>query len=287
MSFIAGTDGMAPLPSSERTLISRNLRLRILSALVLAPPVLAAIFAGTPFFEFLLVLSIGIMSHEWSRMTNAGRFRWSGWTIALSAVAALGFSWGQMMPVGWAMALSLLGIAPVLLLGWRIERCKAPIWLAAGVPAIAIPVVALGWLRGQPENGLILLLWVMIVVWATDIGAYVSGRMIGGPKLAPRISPNKTWAGLLGGMSWAALVGLGFAVWLGIPPVRLMAISAGLAVVAQAGDLAESLVKRRFGVKDSGALIPGHGGLLDRVDGLLAAAPAVVLLFWLIGGSPL
>jgi phosphatidate cytidylyltransferase len=124
-----------------------------------------------------------------------------------------------------------------------------------------------------------LVFWVMVVTWATDIFAYFSGRSIGGPKLAPRLSPNKTWAGLIGGMAGAALAGWGVArlfdlglpfVWLGAP----------MAVLAQAGDLYESWVKRRAGVKDSGAILPGHGGVLDRLDGLLAvsAATYVVLL---------
>jgi phosphatidate cytidylyltransferase len=128
------------------------------------------------------------------------------------------------------------------------------------------------------EQGRGPLLWVLFLVWATDSGAYFAGRAIGGPKLAPRISPKKTWAGLAGGMLAAALVG--WAMQNGVMPGawRLAAASAALAVVAQAGDLAESGLKRYFGVKDSSQLIPGHGGVLDRLDGLLAVAPAVAVL---------
>ncbi len=153
------------------------------------------------------------------------------------------------------------------------------LWLAAGAVYIAVPCIAIIWLRSDAAVGRQAVLWLFAVVWATDIGAYFAGRGIGGPKLAPRISPGKTWAGLLGGMVCAALVGAATALLLDLSrAVPLIVISALLAVIAQAGDLLESMVKRRFGVKDSGHLIPGHGGVLDRLDGLLTAAPAVAAL---------
>jgi phosphatidate cytidylyltransferase len=129
---------------------------------------------------------------------------------------------------------------------------------------------------------------MLAVVWATDIGAYTIGRQIGGPLLAPKWSPRKTWAGLMGGVVCAALAGWAMAGVLGATPVLpLVLVSAGLAIVEQFGDLAESVAKRRFGVKDASSLIPGHGGLLDRLDGLLAVIPAVALLTLLGGGSVL
>jgi phosphatidate cytidylyltransferase len=132
------------------------------------------------------------------------------------------------------------------------------------------------------------LLWIIGIVWATDTAAYFAGRPIGGPKLAPRISPNKTWAGLAGGVLASAAIGVVFALSTSIlTPWLVVFISAGMAVVEQAGDLFESWVKRRFGVKDSGTLIPGHGGVLDRVDGLLAVATSVAILTMLSGRSPL
>jgi phosphatidate cytidylyltransferase len=128
------------------------------------------------------------------------------------------------------------------------------------------------------------LLWVLGVVWATDTGAYIAGRRIGGPKLAPRVSPNKTWAGLFGGIAAAGLVGLAAAALVaGVSPWIAAPLSAALAIVEQAGDLFESAVKRRFGVKDSSNLIPGHGGVLDRVDGLLSVSLAVAALSWMVG----
>ncbi len=158
------------------------------------------------------------------------------------------------------------------------------LWLAAGAVYIAVPCIAIIWLRSDAAVGRQAVLWLFAVVWATDIGAYFAGRGIGGPKLAPRISPGKTWAGLLGGMVCAALVGAATALLLDLSRAApLIVISALLALVAQVGDLLESMVKRRFGVKDSGHLIPGHGGVLDRLDGLLTAAPAVAALTLVAG----
>jgi len=148
-----------------------------------------------------------------------------------------------------------------------------------------LPCVLLLWLGRAEGAGRVTVLWIFAVVWATDIGAYLVGRQIGGPRLAPRWSPRKTWAGLAGGTAGAALAGWATAGALGISPMLpLVLVSAGLAIVGQFGDLAESVAKRRFGVKDSSGLIPGHGGLLDRLDGLLAVVPAVAVLS-LIGGA--
>ena len=161
---------------------------------------------------------------------------------------------------------------------------KRPLWLAAGLVYIAVPCIAMSWLRATPETGLAIILWLLAVIWATDIGAYFAGRGIGGPKLAPRISPKKTWAGLAGGMIAAGVVGAVAAAVLDLPDsLELIAFSMTLAVVAQGGDLAESAVKRHFKVKDSGTIIPGHGGLLDRLDGLLTAAPAVAAVALMSG----
>lgn len=149
-------------------------------------------------------------------------------------------------------------------------------WQAAGFVYALLPALALLWIRERAPDGFFLLLWVFIVTWATDIGAYVAGRAIGGPKLAPAISPNKTFAGLIGGMISAALAGY---AW-----VELTRISAVLfwlaplfAFAAQAGDLFESGLKRRAGVKDSGTWLPGHGGALDRLDGMVVVAVLTAL----------
>lgn len=204
---------------------------RALSAAVMAVPVVAAAYAGSPFFDLLVVGGAGVLAWEWSRMCDAG--------------AGAG----------------------------RLRRPR--LWVGAGIPYIVLPSLALLWLRHDPEHGRWLVLWLLATVWAADTGAYIAGRAIGGPKLAPAISPNKTWAGLAGGIAAALLVGVLAGQETGLGGGRFAAESALVGLTSQGGDLLESWVKRRVGVKDASGLIPGHGGLFDRVDGLLAAAVAV------------
>ncbi len=149
--------------------------------------------------------------------------------------------------------------------GWGFE------WQVAGFVYALVPALALLWIRERSPVGLELLLWVFITSWSVDIGAYFAGRTIGGPRLAPAISPNKTWAGLIGGMLAAALFG-GLWAWLLQLPSILILLAAPFAAAAQGGDLFESWLKRRAGVKDSGHWLPGHGGALDRLDGLVVVA---------------
>jgi phosphatidate cytidylyltransferase len=161
--------------------------------------------------------------------------------------------------------------------------------LLAGAVYLLPAMLALPWLRAAPEVGMINVLFVLLVVWTSDIGAYVAGRALGGPKLAPRISPGKTWSGAAGGT--LAAVALGVVLQLGWPHgsmAQAIGVTAALSIVSQLGDLFESGVKRYYGAKDSSRLIPGHGGLLDRLDGVLAAAPAAALLaMWLGPGLTL
>jgi phosphatidate cytidylyltransferase len=151
--------------------------------------------------------------------------------------------------------------------------------------------VALIHLRGDASAGLVNVLFLFLTVWASDIGAYAAGRCFGGPKLAPSVSPNKTWSGAAGGLVSAIAVGLAAAYAMSsaagtLPPPatgRVLLVAGAIGLLAQAGDFFESWIKRRFKVKDSSSLIPGHGGLLDRLDGVLAAAPAASLLGVLLG----
>ncbi len=151
--------------------------------------------------------------------------------------------------------------------------------LATGIVYVGLPILALLLIRGQAD-GIVLTIWTLALVWACDIGAYAAGRFIGGPKLAPAISPNKTWAGLGGGVLAAGLFGA-FLHWQYGLPTRLALATPFLAVLAQGGDLYESWLKRRAGVKDSGTLLPGHGGVLDRLDGLVPVAPIAAFLILL------
>jgi phosphatidate cytidylyltransferase len=258
-----------------------GLRKRAASALVLVPAVLAAAFYGRPVWDVLVGVMGALMAWEWARLCSSGRLsRVGAATVAVApVVVAIGAIYG-IVPGVAAIAATM----PVIGIAARIESSARPAWLALGVLYVGLPCLALGWLRAMPEEGRPTLLWVLVLVWATDTGAYLAGRRIGGPKLAPRISPNKTWAGLFGGMAGAALVGLAAAaIEPRISPWVAAALGAALAIVEQGGDLFESSVKRRFGVKDSSNLIPGHGGVLDRVDGLLSVSLAVAALSWIAG----
>jgi phosphatidate cytidylyltransferase len=210
----------------------RGLLLRVVSALILGPLALAALWFGFPWVDLLAAVAAPVMVSECVRLTP-----------------------------------------------------RRPVVRVIAVLYALGSLVALLWLRHQPVLGRETVMWIVICVWATDIGAYFLGKLAGGAKLAPRISPGKTWSGLIGGMCWSAVasaaVGLVFQQG---TTFALALIGIVLAIVAQIGDLLESAAKRDAGVKDSGHLIPGHGGLLDRVDGL-AAVLVVVALTRLVVGS--
>jgi len=181
----------------------------------------------------------------------------------------------------------------VALMAWEWRRLvmggkesSRPVWMIFGVFYITVPALALLWLRGDGEEGRNTIYWLFALVWAADIGAYAAGNLIGGPRLAPSISPNKTWAGLAGCVTSAALVGVIVAYLAKSGDyVMLAVLSALIGLVSQGGDLVESAIKRHFGVKDSSNLIPGHGGVLDRVDALLAAILVAALIKFAYGGT--
>ena len=258
-----------------------TLRLRIQSALVLAPAALVAVWLGGPFLSALTVLAGSLMGWEWTRLCGHGRVGSRGAAIIAVIIAAiLCGAFGAPL-----LALALLG-GGALLIGALGRHSGEPVLAVFGLLWIGLPCTALLWLAQDVAAGRTTVLWILAVVWATDIGAYAAGRVLGGPRLAPRLSPNKTWAGLIGGILCAAAAGTATALVLGLPvgpPLPL--VSGFLAIVAQSGDLAESMAKRHFGVKDSSGLIPGHGGLLDRLDGMLTVIPAVAFLSLLGGGS--
>lgn len=253
---------------------SSELTRRVLSAAVLIPAVLLLLWLGGWPFLALLALAAVILAREWAGLTGGGddMVLIAGLSLAgIGGLAVLG-AFGGLAGLFTLSALAFLTAAI------QAARAKPLLPVLAAYGYLLLPLLALGWLRAAPDYGLLLVLWLVLAVWATDTGAYAAGRGIGGPKLAPRFSPNKTWAGLLGGMAGAALVGLGMGAYLGQGHLPLMLLSAALAAIAQAGDITESALKRRAGVKDSGTLIPGHGGLLDRVDGLIFACAALALL---------
>lgn len=258
---------------------------RVVSSLVLAAGAVAAVIVGGWPFALLVVGAIVIMAGEWVRLFPEGsevaRKRCLGVIIGLGAAPLL------LMQVGrseLALAAIVLGPALAAAVGALLPGTP-PNRVAGGVVYVGLPALALVWLRMEPVGGMAHVLWLMIVVWSTDVMAYFAGRSIGGPRLAPRISPSKTWAGLLGGVTGAGLAGGLAAALGGAGFLAPMALAMLLALVSQAGDLFESSLKRHAGKKDSGHLIPGHGGLLDRVDGLAFSAPVFAAVIWLYAGA--
>lgn len=196
----------------------------------------------------------------------------SGLAMVLVALAALWFG-------GLAFAALALACGITMSREWTALTRRFGIAMQlAGIPYVVLPIAGLMSLRGA-DNGFALTLWTLAIVWATDIGAYFTGRALGGPKLAPSISPSKTWSGLGGGVTAALITGALIAHYNALPPACLW-LGAPLAVLAQTGDLFESHLKRKAGVKDSGSILPGHGGALDRLDGVVPVASMMGLLLW-------
>ncbi len=251
-----------------------DLRLRVLSAVLLAPAVLACLWAGGPYWGALASVAAMGLALEWVALCGAAPGAWPGFGVLAAALAGA---------VLTALGRPELGAA-ALMIGAGLVLLPNRWSLAAGVFYAGVGAMALIWLRADPAAGRANVVFLVITVWASDIGAYVAGRLIGGPKLAPRVSPGKTWSGAAGGLAGAMLAGMAAGeVMAPGAPVRAAMLAALLAVASQCGDLLESAVKRAFGAKDSGQLIPGHGGLMDRLDGLLTAAPAAAVLGGLIG----
>ncbi len=255
-----------------------DLRLRTVSGVALGLLMLAALAAGGLWFAALIALAAGAMAWELRTMLRRDPFDLIG-AIGIAAAAGaclLTQLWLIRYGAGWA----LIGAGAIVALGLR--QGEKPWFSAAAILYIAVSTAGLIGLRADPLYGFETALWVVLVVIATDVGAYFGGRRIGGPKLWPKVSPKKTWAGLGSGVLAAMVVGGVFsAATTGTLAHEVAIVSALMAAVSQGGDLLESHVKRRLDVKDSSGLIPGHGGVLDRLDGLMAAAlVAAMVTFW-------
>jgi phosphatidate cytidylyltransferase len=251
--------------------ISSELALRFYSALILVTLSFACTYAGPKTFAGLIILFAALMSWEWGRVVR-GRGIDSILLLQVAAIAIAGLLALKccLVPATGAIV-GATGAA--FWLHSRAALATDPWWSAAGVYYAGLPSIVLIAIRQDPSYGFYAILYLFLVVWSADTGAFFTGRLIGGPKLAPSISPNKTWSGLIGGAVSACCAGSLFAYWLGETSVpALAAISTGLGFLALAGDLVESFLKRVFGVKNSSGLIPGHGGVLDRLDGLVFAA---------------
>lgn len=271
------SEAETPVPASD-------LPTRAVMGVVMVAVACAAIYLGGWVFRLLVLAGAAVMLLEWADMHRVPR-RWGyvgGLVLAVNllvvseilyptammdeAIGAASFvpAWtGFGVSLGLALLLGLLARRRTMVGGY----------LYIAIPSFALLTINWAWFG--------LTFWMMLVTWATDIFAYFAGRSIGGPKLAPRISPNKTWAGLGGGFVGAAVIGA-LAAWyfnLGAP---FLYVGGLMGLIAQAGDLYESWLKRRAGVKDSGTILPGHGGALDRLDGLLPVILATFLI--LVGG---
>lgn len=250
-----------------------DLGTRLAVAFLLIGLAFVALWAGG--LGFWLVLSVAgiLMIGEWATLAGAGAQQARLTQYALSVPLAI-------MAPHLAAGPGFLALGLVIGAAFFIAAVTRSARLAGGALYVGLPVLALLVLRGQ-DKGLLLTFWAMALVWACDSGAFFAGRAIGGPKLAPMISPNKTWAGFLGGVLAATAFAFALVALFDLP-VALALATPLLAVLAQLGDLYESNLKRRAGVKDSGNLLPGHGGIMDRLDGLVTVAPVAALLVLLL-----
>ena len=256
-----------------------DLRDRAISGVGMAALALICLYSGGMAWSFLLFM-VGIgLAMEWGKLT-AGSIDSGGTALLAASIGIAVIAFAVQCPQAGVAALAFGFVA---LLAWA----RKPL-LAAGVPCIGAAVAALWWMRADPDVGFANVLFAVTVVCGSDIGAYMTGRAIGGRKLAPAISPGKTLSGAVGGLVCAGLAGVGIAAWWAnagndgrIGQAALLAVLIG--VVAQAGDLAESWLKRHVGAKDSSHLIPGHGGLLDRLDAVMAVAPVAAMLAFTLG----
>lgn len=259
-----------------------DLKPRLIAGAVMALVALSLDYAGPKPFA-LLVLGVAlVMCWEWGRLVRGEEFGPALLVHVLAVVVA-----GVLAAIGLpAFGIVAVVIGAIVLLVAPLGPRRA--MSAAGVAYVGLPVIAMLWLRDDATYGFVAILFVFAVVWGSDIGAFAAGRGIGGPKLWPRVSPNKTWAGLIGALTAGLVAGIIFALVVpGVSVPGLAVTGLVLAFVAQMGDLAESALKRRFGIKDSSAIIPGHGGVMDRADSTVAVSIAVAILALLVNpGSP-
>jgi phosphatidate cytidylyltransferase len=273
-----------------------NWFLRPLYGLGLAALVVYVLFKEVGWFAGLILAAMALGAHEWHRMVSAHREEMEPHVFVVQAavtLAAIACAVTALMFGHAAIAFVFLALGTAAAFVLARLRDDNPLWQAAGVLYLGLPALALVALRNQPippasgPNGSEIVLGLFLIVWATDTGGLVFGKLIGGPKLAPAISPGKTWAGTIGGGLCAALVFGCYIAILNFSVLPAMLFAIGLSVVAQAGDLLESFIKRSFSLKDSSSLIPGHGGVLDRLDSTFAASVVLALLVFGLHFNPM
>ena len=261
---------------------ARDIGLRAASAFVLAPAAVLATWAGGYWFLALVLGASVLLAMEWAKMSAPQASRMMAWAVGVALVAA-----AVVTHVGqFSLGLVLLVVGAVASGLFARSRGQLALNAAYGVLYLGWPIVLLIWLRDNDSRiGLHWTVLVFAVAWSADILAYLVGSLLGGPKLWPRFSPNKTWSGFVGGLAAGMIAGGAMAAWLEMGRLNVFwgaALGLLAALATMGGDLWESALKRRFGVKDAGDLIPGHGGLLDRVDGLMFAVVAVAAGRWLV-----
>lgn len=270
---------------TSRSLLDRvaslppELSKRIVSGIVIGAIALVMTYWSPSLFTILMLVIAAAMSWEWGRMVRGATLTDPAMIVHVFAVLlAVLLSASDM--AGLAIASTVIGAIAVGALTFGVGNAQLS---GAGVLYTGLPVVALGWIRGDEPLGFSATLFVLLSVIVTDIGAYASGRTFGGPKLWPSVSPNKTWSGLIGGVLATSLAG-GLFAWVSGTGSASWLASLGLVLglVAQGGDLAESALKRHFGVKDSSNLIPGHGGVMDRMDGIVTASVIAAIVAFAI-----
>jgi len=274
---------------------SRDWINRPVFAVLLIVAVVFAVFKGKPYLEIAAAVAAFLAGREWYRMVGQGRF--VAEFAAATAMVSLALGAFLVWPRIPFLPLMILGAGAVAVYTVALLRRNRPLWHSGGVLYLGLPSLAIIALRDFTSHGEWVLIGLFLIVWATDTGALVFGNLIGGPKLAPVLSPNKTWAGFFGGMVCAAVVEAIFLVALkaALAEGRLAwelapcgaVFGAGMAVVAHFGDLFESWAKRCFHVKDSGSMIPGHGGVLDRIDSTLATLMVAAVLVLVLKFDPL
>ncbi|SHN85968.1 phosphatidate cytidylyltransferase [Bradyrhizobium erythrophlei] len=270
------TEGHASIGAAARE--GNNLLLRIAAALVMAPLAIAIAYAGGWLWTGLVtVAAIGLYA-EWLTVTGARNLA----LLLLGALVLLGAAWIESGHFTAANVSIVVALGVVVATIFSSERRS---WAVLGIGYALAASIASSMVRRDPDSGFAALMLVLLTVWATDIGGYFAGRLIGGPKLWPQVSPKKTWAGAVGGFVASLAVAVGFAAFDLGKFMPLLLLAAALSVAAQLGDLFESAVKRRFGVKDSSHIIPGHGGLMDRLDGFVAAIVLAAIFGFLRGGA--
>lgn len=248
----------------------KDLAQRAASAAVFALIAITLTAAGPWPFTIMVAAGSVVLAREWGLLSRGSARDAAFYAHAVSVSASCVLA---AMAMVWP-AFAALGAGALAVMVSRRDD-GARLWSALGVIYLGLAAVLLVILRGDAAYGLSAVLFLFLVVWSADTAAYFAGRLLGGPRLAPSVSPGKTWSGFVGGLAVPAFLAYGFALWLGDTPAMKLAIAGmALALASQIGDLAESAIKRKFGAKDSGQLLPGHGGLFDRVDGLIGATLA-------------